>query len=321
MDLLSLFALLQRNANTDAAAAPQTLADWRAGLSVGSDPFASAVDTGARAGQLAFAFAGGYQAAIRRLLPDLAPHAFVALLLSEGKRQRPDELLTTLRPAGNGAFLLEGEKSYVMGGAAADELLVVARRGVAADGRVESAMVRLPAHAAGVAHEARQDALILPALPHGRARFSRVEVREGMILPRDGWTQYARPFRTLEDIHVSAAIAAHLAVHAIRRGFPSMLQAALAACILRLQDCARADAADPAAHLLLAAAERELQQAAVQATELMKPDDDAFARDWRANAAIVGLAIPARQQRLEKAIAALRQRAGAPVGGGPVPGQ
>jgi acyl-CoA dehydrogenase len=314
MDMTALFALLQRAARTDADEAPQDLAVWRQGLHVDKDTLVGAVDAGARAGQLAFAFAGGYQCAIRRLLPELPPDAFVALLLSEGKRQRPDELLTTLRAAGDGRFLLEGEKSWVMGGAAADALLVVATRGVAADGRTESAMILLPAHTAGVTHESRQDALILPALPHGRVRFSSVDVQPGMILPGDGWTRYARPFRTIEDIHVSAAIAAHLAVHAIRREFPPALLATLAACILRLQDCTRADASDTVAHLLLAAAERELQQACVQANELLKQDDDAFARDWRANAAIVGLAIPARQKRLEKALAAMRRLADAQAG-------
>lgn len=315
MDMTSLFALLQRAARTDAAKAPQDLAAWRQGLHVGNDTLAGAVDAGARAGQLAFAFAGGYQCAIRRLLPELPPDAFVALLLSEGKRQRPDELLTTLHAADDAGFLLDGEKSWVMGGGgAADALLVVARRGVAADGRTESAMILLPANAAGVTHEARQDAMILPALPHGRARFSGVAVRPGMILPGDGWTRYARPFRTIEDIHVSAAIAAHLAVHAIRRGLPPALLATLAACILRLQECARADANDMVSHVLLAAAERELQQACVQASELLKQDDDAFARDWRANAAIVGLAIPARQKRLEKAMDAIRRQADSQAG-------
>lgn len=304
MNLTHLFAQLNAAA-VASGPAPETLAQWRKSLRVGNDTFASAVESGAHAGQLAFAFAGGYQAAIRRLLPSLAPDAFVALLLSEGKRQRPDELLTTLTPTGDGNHFLSGEKSYVMAGAAADFLLVVARQGVVADGRACSAMILLPALAAGIAHEARHEAIILPALPHGRARFERVDVSPEMILPGDGWTRYAKPFRTIEDIHVSAAIAAHLAVHAIRRGFPQGLVASLAACLSRLAECAYADVNDAAAHVLLAAAERELQQVCLQANELVKNDDDGFARDWRANFSITALAVPARAKRLEKALAAL----------------
>lgn len=286
--------------------APATLEQWRAQMHVGADTFSSAVTAGAAAGQLAFAFAGGYQAALRCLLPDLNAQTFAALLLSEGKRQRPDELLTTLTPLGDGRFRLDGEKSWVMGGADAGLLLVVARQGVTAEGRVRAKMVVVPAQMSGVVHSDRGEATILPALPHGRARFEGVVVEPDMLLKGDGWVDYARPFRTIEDIHVSAAVAAHLAVTAIRRDFPQPLLASLLACLLRLGDCARADRNDPAAHILLAAAERELQQAAAQVNDLIKGQEDDFARDWRANHMVVALAAPARGKRLEKAFSAIR---------------
>jgi acyl-CoA dehydrogenase len=314
MDMPRLLA--QLHAAADAATpAPETLAAWRAGHRVQASTFASAVAAGATAGQLAFAFAGGYQAALRQFLPDLAADVFAALLLSEGKRQRPDELLTTLTPLGDGSFRLDGEKSYVMGGADADLLLVVARQGVDADGRITSGMVILPAHAAGITHSARTDAIILPALPHGRARFENVRVDAAMVLPGDGWVDYARPFRTLEDIHVSAAVAAHLAVHAIRRHFPQPLLASLLTCLLRLDACARAGFNDPQAHVLLAGAERELQQAGAQTNDLIKGHDDGFARDWRANHLVVAMAAPARAKRLEKALATLQARSNQYPGG------
>lgn len=304
MDVADLVRQLQRAADAHAVP-PVTLAQWRDGFRASPDTFAGAVAAGTYAGQLAFAFAGGYQSALRQLLPTLAPDDFAALLLSEGKRQRPDELLTTLTPLGGDKFRLDGEKSWVAGGAAADSLLVVARQGVASDGRVRTAMVLLPAHAPGVEHDARTETGFLSALPHGRARFDGVTVSVQMILPGDGWMDYARPFRTIEDIHVSAAVAAHLAVNALRRRFPDALLASVLACLSRLADCMTRDVNDAANHVLLAAAERELQQAAAQVNDLISGQDDGFARDWRANYLLVALAAPARGKRLAKALATL----------------
>lgn len=295
-----------RLAVNDRQESPATLAEWRVTFRPRGDTFLSALDAGCQAGQLAFCFAGGYQAALRRLLPFLAPTAFAALLLSEGKRQRPEELLTTLTPLADGRFRLDGEKSYVTGADAADPLLVIARNGVAADGRVTAALVVLPAGLPGISGSARQDVGFLAALPHGRARFDGVVVEPAMLVAGDGWRQYARPFRTLEDVHVSAAVAAHLAVHALRGGFPPALVATLLACLARLADCAAREADDPVGHLLLAGAERDLALASTEIDAAVARTDDAFARDWRANRLLLGLAAPARLKRLEKAVGRLR---------------
>lgn len=279
-------------------------AQWRSGFRVQPDTFATALSCGLAAGQLAFCFAGGYQAALRRLLPALPSTAFAALLLSEGGRQRPAELQTTLHVLADGALQLDGEKSFVTGAAAADPLLVVARYADAQPPR--AVLLQVPAGLPGIRITERGDVGLLAALPHGRAHFDAVRIDASMIVPGDGWADHARPFRTHEDIHVSAAVAAHLAVTALREGWPQALLATLLACLLRLAQCAARDARDPVTHLLLAAAEAELQQVAGAVNGLLAGRDDAFAADWRANAVMLALAGPARAKRLEKAVARWR---------------
>lgn len=282
-----------------------TLADWRAGFRVDADSFVTALDAGLEAGQLAFCFAGGYQAALRVLLPSLPADAFAALLVTEGKRQRPEELLTTLTPLRDGGFRLDGEKSWVAGGTGATHLLVLARQG-ADGGRVRSALALVSPTQPGVALEARPANGFLDAVPHARARFDDVQVEPSMLVAGDGWRDHARPFRTLEDIHVSTAVAAHLAVHALRRDFPGTLLATLVSCLARLAECASRAATDPCTHVLLAGAEQELALAAAQVTRLVATQEDAFARDWRGNGMLLALAAPPRAKRLEKALAVLR---------------
>lgn len=285
---------------------PCTLRDWRAQFRIEADSFGTAFTAGLAASGLGFCFAGGYQAALRRLSPTLPPDAFAALLVTEGKRQRPQEIVTALTPQADGTFRLDGEKSWVAGGDQATHLLVLARHGADVDGRPLSALAVVSPTAPGVTLEPRPANGFLDAVPHARARFDNVSVTPAMLLRGDGWRDHARPFRTLEDIHVLAAIAAYLAVTAMRRGFPDTLPATLLSALERLSVCAERAPADPLTHVLLAGAEQELLAAAAQVTQCVAADDDDFARDWRGNGMLLALAAPARAQRLQKALAVLR---------------
>ena len=46
----------------------------------------------------------------------------------------------------------------------------------------------------------------VPEISHGTVAFSDVPVDSGSILPGDGYSEYIKPFRTIEDLHVFAAI-------------------------------------------------------------------------------------------------------------------
>lgn len=283
--------------------AATTLAEWRAGFVIERSSFATALRAGLVAGQLGFCFAGGYQAALRRLLPTLPDTAFAALLVTEGKRQRPEDLHTLVVATGNGHLTLSGEKSWVAGGRQASILLVLARHGNDAQGRAHSLLLALPAQCPGVLLEQKPPTGFLDAVPHARARFDQVAITPAMILPGDGWRDYARPFRTIEDIHVSTAIAAHLAVQALRRNYPDALVATLVSALAQLAACAERDPNEPLTHLLLAGVEHQLASAAGQVqTQIGQAlPDDVFATDWRRNGMLLALAAPARTRRLEKA--------------------
>lgn len=286
---------------------------WRAAWRSSGDPVRDALHGGLAAGNLALAFAAGYQAALRLLLPArLPPEAFAALLLSEGRRQRPEELATRLQARADG-FVLDGEKSWLTGGEHADILLVVARSDArneadvarAADAPVPAVLVLLPRATPGVTLEARADVPVLHELPHARARFADVPVAAAQVLPGDGWRDYGKPFRSCEDICVSLAFAACLFAQGRREGWPETLLATLAGCVLRLADLARMPTGDAHTHLLLAAAEQELAAAALQVDARIAGSETPFSHDWRANRGFLMLAAPARAKRLQKAMAIL----------------
>src|SRR5690349_23846938 len=50
--------------------------------------------------------------------------------------------------------------------------------------------------------------------------FRSLKLDESAILPGDGYSQYVKPFRTVEDIHVQAAVLSYLMREGQRLGWP-----------------------------------------------------------------------------------------------------
>src|SRR5438067_2330425 len=118
-----------------------SLASWTAHLA--TCPFQASVERalwgGFHADRLGHAFAAGYGAALARLFDHAAaaqslppfppPRGLVALAATESGGAHPRAIATRLEKEG-GALLLRGEKTFVTLAGAAEELLVVASRGV-----------------------------------------------------------------------------------------------------------------------------------------------------------------------------------------------
>lgn len=166
-------------------------------------PFEAAVAGGFHADRLAYAFASGYVAALEHLLPELGG-APAALCVTEKAGNRPRDVETTLTPEGD-AFRLSGEKTFVTLGAAAEQLVVIARD-TSQVGRIALVAVRIPRSRVGVSLETRELTPFVPEIPHSKATFASVRVTPEERLAGDGYLNVVKPFRTVEDIHVYAAI-------------------------------------------------------------------------------------------------------------------
>ena len=60
----------------------------------------------------------------------------------------------------------------------------------------------------------------VPEVPHAQLQFENLKVKEAEILPGDGYDQYVKPFRTVEDIHVQAAVLSYLMREGQRLSWP-----------------------------------------------------------------------------------------------------
>jgi acyl-CoA dehydrogenase len=240
MDIVQ--ALLQRKESPAAA----TLGAWTDATRTAREMFAAPVDRaligGALADRLGFAFAAGYGEALRTLVPGLL--GITALCATESGGNHPRAIQTTLA---NGE--LTGKKTWATVASLASSLLVVASTGTS-DGKNRLRVVRVAANAPGVTVRATTAAFV-PEIPHAEVEFDRVRVAEADVLPGDGYDDYLKPFRTVEDAHVHAALIGYLIAVAHRHDRRDAIER-LVALALATRAVALSDPKSETTHVALA---------------------------------------------------------------------
>lgn len=247
-----------------------------------------AVIGGARADRVGYAFAIGYSTALEAL----AGAGSAALCVTEEGGNHPRAIETRLVDG-----RVTGRKEWATLADRAEHLLVAARAGTDPAGRPELRVVRVRRDAPGVTLVSSAAAFV-PEITHARVTLDGVA---GEVLPGDGYADYVKPFRTVEDIHVHAALVGYLIGAARQHGFARGLIERLALVAAGLAGLGAADAKSAATHVALAGAiattagligELEAAWAAV-------PDEE-WTR-WQRDRAILRVAGRARSERLARA--------------------
>lgn len=270
-----------------------------------AQPIHSAIAGGFAADRLAWAFCAGYQAALRALVPQLPADALASLCVTEAGGNHPRAIQATLspQPGRPGQFFLDGAKRWTTLGPDSALLLVAARVDGAADAaRVALKLAMVRQGAPGVSLRAMSEIRFIPEVAHAEVRFERVPVAGHELLEGDGYVRYVKPFRTLEDLHVHAAILAYLLREARRLAWPhAWMERALAA-LHALAAISRLDASSPATHIALAGA-LETGAALLREAELLwdAASGDAASARWQRDRALLAVAGSARQKRVERA--------------------
>ncbi|NQD96396.1 acyl-CoA dehydrogenase, partial [Pseudomonas sp. CrR25] len=221
------------------------LDEWYAGLleRLGvPSPFELALLGGRLAATPGLAFLAGYQGALRQLWPS-APWSLGALCVTENRSVRPADMATRLS-----GLALSGRKDFVTAADAADWLLVAAR---------EEQPGQAPRLALGVVFNGAPGVRIepLPALPmmpdigHARLHLDGAHCER---LAGDGWADYVKPFRSIEDLHVLTALCAWLHGVGKASAWPQALQLRVLALLGGCAEVGRLGASLPTTHVLLA---------------------------------------------------------------------
>jgi acyl-CoA dehydrogenase len=265
-------------------------------------PIDRAVLAGFRADRVAGAFAGGYQAALRALVPgQLAGDVIASLCVTEAGGNSPRAIEARLTPRAGGGFRLSGRKRWSTLAPLARVLLVAASEGSDPAGRKRIRLVRVDASAPGVAIRVMPPTKFVPEMPHAELELIDVELDPDAVLPGDGYTGYVKRFRTVEDVHIHAGVLAYVLSVARRFGFPPAVSERLAAAIVTMRVLATLDPDAAETHVALAGAlarDATLLEHSDAHWEGADPDErDRWRRDRAMFGSVAGEIREARRQR------------------------
>lgn len=265
-------------------------------------PVQRALLGGATADRLGYAFAAGYAAALQALFRTSAA-TLGSLAATEEGGAHPRAINTTLRSEG-GALRLSGHKRWIT--LAGEELFVLARTEETNEGRPVLVVVRIDRDDEGVRVVPMPEAPFVPEIPHAELVLENVEVAPSNVLPGDGWNDWVKPFRTVEDIHVHAAVLGYLLGAAGRFAWPRDLRERAASIFASLRMLSQEFPSAATTHLALAGAIAETHA-------LMKAMGPHWANApaeerarWDRDRALFGVAEKARTQRTERAWSQLK---------------
>lgn len=270
-------------------------ADW-------PSPIQRAIAAGFRADRVGWAFASAYQVALRVLVPDLPEPALAALCVTEDQGTAPRAMRSGIREDGLGGLLLDGAKRWTTLGPEGGLFLVAARDTRQVGDRPVIRLLRVPSDTAGVQVQPMPPTAFVPEVPHAQLRFESVRLEASAILPGDGYADYVKPFRTIEDLHVHAAVLAYLVRESRRLAWPHDWTEQALAVLLAYTAVAGLDPRFPTTHVALAGAlnSGERLAAAADALWASSPDTAAAAR-WRRDRKLLSVASQARTARIQNA--------------------
>ncbi|MBW2218841.1 MAG: acyl-CoA dehydrogenase family protein, partial [Deltaproteobacteria bacterium] len=275
---------------------------WR--ISTLEEPVDMAVAGGFYADRVAFAFAAGYHAALQKLVPDLPKETIVSFCVTEEDGGHPRAIKSRLEPAENSSkseWRLNGRKQFVTCAAEAELFLVAASKGMGNDGKNRLKLVLLERSATGLTVEVMKDLPFVPEISHGIIHLNDVIVKDSRILPGDGYTSYIKPFRTLEDLHVNAAILGYLFRIAKQFRWPKNTGEQILSLIVATKTLAISDSSLPAVHIALGGLLTQTKQLISDLDPLWENVEPEIKSAWKRDSALMNIAEKARASRLNTA--------------------
>lgn len=253
--------------------------------------------------RLGFAFAGGYAAALQAMVPSLATDTLASFAATEEGGAHPRAIATTLTRSEGGGFVLRGSKRWVTLGPEGGTVLVVARLADApiAEDRPRLRVVRVESRAPGVTITPLEHTAFVPEIPHASIAFDDVRIGGDAVLPGDGYDTYLKPFRTIEDIHVHAALWAWLVAIGVRATWPKELLARGTALLVATRALANESPSSPHVHVALGGVIEESKALVTAIEPCWSSVDNQLKVRWDRDRVLLSVATSARVQRLAKA--------------------
>lgn len=259
-------------------------------------PIEKAIIGGFCCQQFSFAFMAGYQAALEKMFPTIAPHQVKALCVSEGKGIPLNAIKTTL--VNN---RINGLKNYITAGSEVQHLLVLCRTEESKNGRPLLKMVHLPSDTANC-QITDFEMPFMQEVKHGKLALDNTKILDNQILEGDGFSEYTKPFRTLEDICIAAAHQSMLLRQAIDYQWDESIRDHLLFQLFSLKNLINLPLVAKETHLLVAANEHNFEKLFPDIESNISNRSPAiFQKDWSLNKRVLSLGDEVKALRLLKA--------------------
>jgi hypothetical protein len=288
-------------------------ADLRAHVAApGPDDMVERAALGGRSADgLGWAFACGYEAALRRIPGAGVEGRLACLAATEEGGGHPRAIRATLspreprEPRDGGGWELHGDKAWVTLGTDAEVFLVVATTGQDDRGRNRLRVARVPSTRAGVTLLPGAPLPFVPEIAHARLQLRSVRVADDELLAGDGYDDVLKPFRTIEDTHVFAACLGWALGVAHTSGWDRAWTERALATLVALRGIGQAPPSAADTHLALAGA-MDLARSLLTSADWSRAPEAVRVR-WERDRPLLEVAGKVRAARLEAAWRALGQ--------------
>jgi alkylation response protein AidB-like acyl-CoA dehydrogenase len=276
---------------------------WLSVDTADANPAALAIAGGFAADRVGWAFASGYQAALRAMVPDLPHDTLAAFCVTEADGNRPRDIRTLIAAQPDGTLRIDGAKRWTTLGPSSTLLLIVGALPAAAGAaRPTLSVARVPVPTPGLVLQPMPPTRFVPEVPHAQVLLHDVRVSADALLPGDGYDTYVKPFRAIEDLHVTLAVLAYLLREGRARRWPAAFNEQLVAALSLLLRLASEDARAATTHVELAGALRFAHRLYADADPLwVAAGDDPAAQRWQRDVPLFAVAGTAREQRAARA--------------------
>jgi acyl-CoA dehydrogenase len=269
-------------------------------------PVDRAIAGGFTADCFAYAFSAGYCSALQRLVPTLPQNIIACFCITEEGGGHPRAITSQLMPSGNDenggrTFTLNGHKKYITCATEADRFLVAASEMIRDDGKNSIRIISIDAKAPGIRIMPMQDLRLVPEISHAEVAFTDVAVSEADLLPGDGYTDYIRPFRTIEDLHVSAAVLGYVFSKSCQYDWDRSVRESILGRIVSVRCLALSRPDAPAVHIVMADALNRIKELFERLEPLWETVGGAAKQAWDRDKILMNIADKARNQRLRTA--------------------
>lgn len=276
---------------------------WRQLAAERHDPVGLALRGGFAADRVGWAFAAGYQSALRQLIQvnggTVDDHELLAMCATEAGGNRPRDIETRIADDGAGGVTVTGRKTWTTLGSACTGLLVVGRVDGGETDRPALKIARVDTHTQGVSLVEKPPLDFVPEVPHVAAVFDGAKAEA--LMPGDGYSDFVKPFRTVEDTFIALAVQAWLVREGRARGWPRSFLESLIASLAGLAAVAAQPAGAPATHIALTGALARTNDLYQQADALWADERDAAAERWRRDRPLFQVAGKPRAMRAQRA--------------------